>query len=125
MLSFVFVILCKMEILVDLPYSQIVIPLFFMSLGTTIWIKLREVLWPNIEGIKYFIEIIGCTAIVMLCVTMTGWLELRLSYLLLIFSMVLLVYLGVWFFTWIQSKHDERYMNNLRQQNSEEKKNDE
>lgn len=120
-LSLVFGVLCKAEVLVNLPYTEVLFPLLWMSVGTSAWIALREAFLPDAQGAKYPVEIVGCTAIILLSVRAAGWLELRLPYLLMIFAMVLVVYLCVWFLTWLQSKHDEEDLNSLLKRQKGEK----
>lgn len=119
-LSLVFGVLCKIGVLDNLPYTEVLFPLLWMSVGTSLWVALRETFLLNVGGAKYLVEIIGCTTIVLLLVRAAGWLEPSLSYVLMIFGMVLVVYLGVWFLTWLQSKCDEKNLNSLLKREKEE-----
>lgn len=119
-LSLVFGVLCKIGVLRNLPYTEALFPLLWMSVGTSLWVALRETFLLNVGGEKYLVEIIGCTTIVLLLVRAAGWLEPSLSYVLMIFGMVLVVYLGVWFLTWLQSKCDEKNLNSLLKREKEE-----
>ncbi len=112
-LSVLFGVLCEADVLVNLPYTQVVFTLLLMSAGTSAFVALRELLLPQAEKLKYAIELPGCTFIILMTVHFAGWLELRAAYFLLVFAMVLVVYLSVWFLTWLQSKHDEDYLNAL------------
>lgn len=112
-LSFLFGILCKAGVLESLPYSEVVFMLLGMSAGTSVFVALREWLLPDAGRVKYGIEIFGCTVIILLSLHFGGWLELRLTYFLLVFAMVLVVYLVVWALTWLQCKHDEEDLNAL------------
>lgn len=120
-LSLVFGVLCKAGVLVDLYYTEVIFPLIWMSVGTSLWIELRETFLPDAQLAKYPIEIVGCIAIILLSVRAAGWLELSFSYLIMIFAMVLVVYLCVWFITWLQSKHDEKDLNSLLKRQKGEK----
>lgn len=119
-LSFVFGILCKAGILEDLPYTQVVFTLICMSLATTGFVVVRERLLREITRIAPFLDIIGCSVIILIIGNYAGWLEYSISYLGLILLMVVMVYLFVWLLTWLRSKHDEEELNRiLGQQNSD------
>lgn len=112
-LSVLFGILCGFKVFENLPYTQVVFTLLLMSVGTSAVIVLREALLPNMERLKYAVEITGCAAVILLCLRLNGWLELRVAYLLLVLAMILIIYLVVWFLTWLQSKRDEGDLNEL------------
>ena len=112
-LSILFGILCCFGVFENLPYTQVVFTLLLMSAGTSAVIVLRETLLPNMERLKYAVEIAGCAVVILLCLRFSGWLELRVSYFLLVLGMIVMVYLVVWFLTWLQSKRDEGDLNEL------------
>lgn len=112
-LSIVFGILCKVGILENLPYTQVVFVLFFMALGTTLFVTIREMITQDTVPFKYMVDMVGCSAIILFMSHLMGWLELSLSYFLLIGAMVVTVYLLVWLITYLQSKHDEEDLNRL------------
>lgn len=112
-LSIVFGILCKVGILEDLPYTQVVFILFFMALGTTLFVTIIEMITQDTVPFKYMVDMVGCSAIILFMSHLKGWLELSLSYFLLIGAMVVTVYLLVWLITYLQSKHDEKDLNRL------------
>lgn len=121
-LSLLMGILCKANILVELPYSNAVFPLFFMSIGTTLFVTVREIVMPDSAKLKYLIDITGCSAVILLIGHFVGWLEMSMSYFLMICAMVLIVYVLVWFLTWLQSKHDEEELNRLLVKQLDEQK---
>lgn len=121
-LSLLFGILCRMDILIDLSYTKVVFPLFFMALLTSIFVAGREFFISEPVKWKYIIDIIGCTIIILFIGQLVGWLEVSMSYFSLIIVMVLLVYVAVWGITWIQSKHDEDDLNRLLQKQGKGKK---
>lgn len=112
-LSFLVGVLCKLGVILDIPYSQSVFVLFLMSICTTLFVSIRETVIPASNNFRGFIDITGCCAIIVLILYFAGWLEVSLSYFLFTFAMVTLVYLVVWLVTWIQSKHDEESLNRL------------
>lgn len=121
-LSLLFGILCRIDILIDLSYTKVVFPLFFMALLTSIFVAGREFFISDTVKWKYIIDIIGCTIIILFIGQLVGWLEVSMSYFSLIIVMVLLVYVAVWGITWIQSKHDEDDLNRLLQKQRKGKK---
>lgn len=121
-LSILFGVLCRIDILKNLPYDQVIFVLLCMSIGTTLFVTLREVFIPGTDKLKYLIDICGCSGIILLIGYLAGWLQLSISYFILIVIMVFLVYLLVWIFTWLQSKHDEDDLNRLLAKHSSENK---
>lgn len=121
-LSLLIGILCKVGVLGNLPYSDTIFPLAIMSLCTTSFVTFREILLPDSVIMKYFVDISGCTGIILLIGYIVGWLEASWFYVLLVFAEVLVVYLFVQFIIWLQSKHDEEDLNRLLSKQFEEKK---
>lgn len=112
-LSLLFGVLCKANILKELPYSQVVFPLFSMSVGTTLFITVRGIIIQDSSKIKSLIDVLGCSIVIFLVGHFVGWVEITISYILLILSMVLIVYLLVWIAVWLKSKSDEKDLNRL------------
>lgn len=112
-LSILIGILCKANILENLPYAEVIFPLFLMSVGTAVFVAVREIVLPDSSKLKYLIDIFGCSVVILLISHFAGWLEVSASYFLLICAIVLAVYLLVWLITWLQSKHDEEDLNRL------------
>ena len=121
-LSLLIGILCNTHVLKNLPYTNSVFQLFFMSVGTTLFVTVREIVIPDCK-FKYLIDMTGCSAVILLIGYFAGWLEMSVSYFLLICTIVLVVYVLVWLLTWLQSKHDEEDLNRLLAKQFDEQKN--
>lgn len=112
-LSMIIAVLCSVGYLQELPYTEIIYPIALMSVGTTLFVSLREVIFPQLGAIKYVFEILGCTIIILAILWYVGWMEFNFSYFIVNLAIVVSVYLLVWLLTWIQSKRDEDTLNSL------------
>lgn len=103
-----------------MPYSEIIFILLLMSASTTIVVGVREIIMPDLDKWKCLIDLFGCGLVIFVIGHFVGWLEMSVSYFLMITSIVLTVYVLVWFLTWLQSKHDEEDLNRLLTKQSHE-----
>lgn len=106
-------VLCAVGILEKLPYDEILFPVLYMSVGTAVFVTLREYFLGDAGKWKYALDIFGCCAVIFLTGYLTGWFAFEPIYLALIAGMVVFVYLAVWLLTWLQSKRDEGDLNRL------------
>lgn len=119
-LSFLIGILCKVNVIGDMPYSKTIFTLLLMSVSTTIVVGVRAIVVPDLDKWNCLVDLFGCGVVVFLIGYFVGWLEMSMPYFLMIVSIVLVVYVLVWFVTWLQSKHDEEDLNRLLTKQSHE-----